>query len=396
MGTEAVSAHAVAIVGAGPYGLATAAYLRAVGVTPSVFGDVMGAWRRMPRGMLLRSFREATSIGAPKRLLSIERFERARGRPVPVPVPLEDFVEYGRWFREQAVPEVDERLVMHIEHTRPGFRLVLDDGVEVDAQRVVVAAGIGFFAWMPPEFRGFDPALVSHSSAHRDFDRFRGLRVVVVGAGQSALESGVLLQEAGAEVELVARSSTLVFVRGGSLHDRSGPFRGVIYPRRGVGPPGINWLMGSPGVFRRLPPRWSAPMAYRAIRPAGAASLIPRLQSVRVTLGRRITALDVNDAGLTVALDDGTKRVVDHVIAATGYRVDVARYPFLAPELVDSLVRVDGFPTLSTAYESSVPGLHFVGAPAARSLGPGMRFVSHSGMAANAIARAIASRKRSL
>ena len=84
MGTEAVSAHAVAIVGAGPYGLATAAYLRAVGVTPSVFGDVMGAWRRMPRGMLLRSI-EDLAAWAVKHCPVAD----AVGRAVPVTVEIE-------------------------------------------------------------------------------------------------------------------------------------------------------------------------------------------------------------------------------------------------------------------------------------------------------------------
>jgi cation diffusion facilitator CzcD-associated flavoprotein CzcO len=390
-----VSRGDVAIIGAGPYGLAAAAYLRAAGMAPRVFGEVMGAWLSMPRGMRLRSFREATSIGDPSQSLSIERFEQARGRPVPVPVPVEDFVEYGRWFQERAVPEVDARLVVSLESARPGFRLLLDDGEEIDAHRVVVGAGIGYFAWVAPEFRGFDTALVSHSSAHRDFEGFRDRRVLVVGAGQSALESAALACEGGAEVEVVARAANLTYLRGGGLHDRSGSLRRLLYPKRGVGPPGINWLMGSPSVFRRLPARWSGPLAHRAIRPAAAPWLRPRLEPVRITLGRRVVALEPDDAHLTVALDDGTERVVDHLVAATGYHVDVGLYPFLARELVDRLARVNGFPRLSTAYESSVSGLYFVGAPAAGSLGPGMRFVSHSGMAANAIARATASRVRS-
>jgi FAD-dependent urate hydroxylase len=264
---------------------------------------------------------------------------------------------------------------------------VLDDGEEVHARRVVVGAGIAFFAWVPPELRGFDPALVSHSSVVRDFDRLRGRRVLVVGAGQSGLEWAALASEAGAEVEVVARAPGLLFLRGGRLHDRSGPFRPLFYPTRGVGPPGINWLMGSPDVFRRMPRRWSLPMAERAIRPAGAAWLRPRLERVQITLDRRVAAVRASNGHLRIVLADGTEREVDHVVAATGYRVDVARYPFLAPDLVDGLARADGFPRLGRSYESSIAGLHFVGAPAAGSLGPGMRFVSHSGIAARAVAR---------
>src|SRR5439155_14081946 len=93
----------VAIIGAGPYGLATAAYLRRFGVAPLVLGRVMGAWERMPPGMLLRSFREWTSIGDPDGRLTFDEFERELGRAVPAPVPIADFVEYGRWFQAKAV-----------------------------------------------------------------------------------------------------------------------------------------------------------------------------------------------------------------------------------------------------------------------------------------------------
>ncbi|MDP9261825.1 MAG: NAD(P)-binding domain-containing protein [Actinomycetota bacterium] len=376
----------VAIIGAGPYGLATAAHLRRLGVVPLVLGRVMGAWERMPPGMLLRSFRESTSIGDPDGRLTMDQFERERGRPVAAPVPIVDFVEYGRWFQARAVPETDGRLVRSLEDDSDGFRLVLDDGVEVSAGNVVVAAGIEPFSRLPPELQGVDHGLVSHSSSHSDFTGLRGRRLLVLGAGQSALEWGVLAHEAGAEVEIVCRCRPR-FLRGERVHERAGVFRPFVYPRWGVGPPGINWIMGRPELFRRLPMQTARTLAQRAIRPAGAAWLRPRLSSIRVTTDTAIRSARGMASELCVALDDGTERRVDHLIAATGYRIDISRYPFLVPSIVARLERVDGFPRLTNAYESSVQGLYFVGAPAAASMGPGMRFVSHSGIAAAAVAR---------
>jgi NADPH-dependent 2,4-dienoyl-CoA reductase/sulfur reductase-like enzyme len=147
--------------------------------------------------------------------------------------------------------------------------------------------------------------------------------------------------------------------------------------------------MGTISLYRGLPESVRAPLARRAIRPAGAAWLRPRLEPVRVTLGRQVVAVETEGSGVRLALDNGEERVVDHVIVGTGYRVDVSRYSFLDQALLASVRMPGGFPRLSAAFESSVRGLHFVGAPAAASAGPGMRFVSHTGPAAAAIAASL-------
>jgi hypothetical protein len=92
-------------------------------------------------------------------------------------------------------------------------------------------------------------------------------------------------------------------------------------------------------------------------------------------------------------LSDGTKRQVDHVLLATGYRVDIARYPFLSRELLQMVHRVAGHPQLDTGFQSSVDGLHFLGAPAAWSFGPLMRFVAGTEFAARSLTRGILGRK---
>jgi lysine/ornithine N-monooxygenase len=376
----------VAIIGAGPYGLATAAHLAARGIGATVFGETMGAWARMPAGMLLRSFREATSIGDPERRLTLDRFAAETGRVVPTPVPVADFVEYGCWFRDEAVPHVEERLVRQVERDGPRFRLTLADGADVDAAAVVVAAGIEPFAYIPPELTGFEPELVSHSSRHIGFEDFAGKRLLVVGAGQSALEWAALAAEAGAQVEVLTRRP-LRFLRGEKLHDRAGVLRMLLYPPLGVGPPGLNWVMGRPFAYRRLPRAFAEPLAQRSIRPAGAAWLRGRLPAVVVTSGVRPAGAESDGGSVVLRLDDRTERKADHLIVATGYRIDISRYDFLSPELVAAIRRVDGSPWLTSGYEASVRHLYFVGATAARMMGPGMRFVSHSGAAAAAVAR---------
>jgi hypothetical protein len=109
---------------------------------------------------------------------------------------------------------------------------------------------------------------------------------------------------------------------------------------------------------------------------------------MRITTGRAIREIAEAD-GLLITLDDGTARRVDHAVLATGYRVDLRRYGFLAPSLLARVHTVGGYPTLGAGLESSVPGLHFLGAPAARSFGPLVRFVAGTQFASAALARTV-------
>src|SRR5215210_5256957 len=184
----------VVVIGAGPYGLSAAAHLIRAGVNVRVFGEPMESWtRHMPNGMLLRSRWEASHIGDPDHKLGLGSFEAASGLGRTEPVPLARFVDYGRWFQEHAVAGLERRRVARVSPDTHGFRVELEDGDALRAERVVVAAGIVPFAWRPPQFAGLPPALVSHTADHADLGVFERLRVAVVGGGQSALESAALL-----------------------------------------------------------------------------------------------------------------------------------------------------------------------------------------------------------
>ncbi len=382
------------IVGAGPYGLAAAAYLRSAGIDTRVFGDPMEFWQKqMPAGMRLRSGWEACSISDPHRAFTLDRFNDEQGLHLSYPVLLERFIEYGRWFQRRLVPDLDGRRVKRIDLAREGFQLTLDDGELLRASRVVVAAGIAPFAWRPPQFEGLPREMVSHTSEHADLRVFGGRRVAVVGAGQSALESAALLHEGGAETEVIMRARQPLWIGQNFVKRLPKPYRFVFYPPTDVGPPGLNWLVAMPDLFRRLPQDMQDRAAYRAIRPMGGFWLRDRVEGVvKITTGTTVAAATVEGGKVRLQLDDGTERCVDAVLLGTGYRVDVTRYPFLTSEVLRSLRLADGYPELTDGLESSVPGLHFLGAPAARSFGPLMRFVSGTGYATRSLARRIARR----
>jgi cation diffusion facilitator CzcD-associated flavoprotein CzcO len=389
---SSLTAH-VAIIGAGPYGLAAAAHLRAVGIETCSFGRVMEFWEnQMPAGMFLRSSWEASHIADPDRELTLDRYQATRNMHLPKPIPLGDFIDYGRWFQRQTVPDVDERRVARLERTAKGFSLSLEDGESVHVARVVVATGIAPFARRLPQFDGLRRELVSHASDHRDLCRFGHKRVAVVGGGQSALESAALLAEAGTEVEVIVRKPEVHWLdqKLAWLKSEANPLRRLFYPPTDVGPPGLNWIVATPGLFRRLPFSLQEKIAYRSIRPAGSGWLLPRVGEVRFTTSRVVNAASSAGGQVTLKLDDNSQRCVDHVLLATGYRVDVSLYDFLTPELLKGVRRIDGYPLLGPGFESSVPGLHFLGAPAARSFGPVCRFVSGTPYTTRALARCIA------
>ncbi len=393
----------VAIVGAGPYGLSAAVHLRTVkGLDVCVFGEPMSFWERnMPVGMFLRSNWTATQIADPKHSLTLEAYQMATGNHLPAgsgtsarPVPLDSFIQYGKWYQREAVPDLDQRKIFRIASIGKGFSVELDDGESVEARRVVVAVGIGSFAWRPPEFEGLPSSLASHTSEHRDLREFAGKRVLVVGGGQSALESAALLDEGGAEAEVVARRHAIHWLHGwlsSTLHHRLGlSIRKMLYAPTDVGPAGISQLMARPDLVRRLPRCLQDRLRERAVRPAGARWLVNRLRDVPIRLGRRVVSVQALGERVNVRLDDGSERTVDHALLGTGYRVDIAKYQFLSNDLVQSICRHGGYPILKPGLETSVEGLHILGAPAAWSFGPVMQFVSGTQYASRSLIRRIA------
>ena len=384
----------VAVIGAGPYGLSAAAHLRRAGVETRTLGEPMSFWRSMPKGMLLRSNLTATCIADHKGPLSLETYRRQQGLGAEKPVTLGTFIDYGLWVQRRVVPEIDRRSVERIEQADRGFVISLIGRRSTGGPPRRRRGGIAPFAWRPPRFDHLPPESASHTSQNADLSCFAGQRVLVVGGGQSALEAAALMHEAGAEVEVIVRAEEIDWLHGGRYHRKLGRAVPLFYAPHDVGPLGLSRLIGFTDGYRRLPNVVQDPITRRSIRPAGAAWLLPRLEEVPIQHGDTIRTAVTSRRGVEVALVNGGVRVVDHVMFGTGYRIDVRRYAYLPPALASAVRTIDGYPMLGPGLESSVPGLHFMGAPAARSFGPTMRFVSGSWYAGRHVARAARSGRR--
>ncbi|MEU8585631.1 FAD-dependent oxidoreductase [Streptomyces sp. NPDC048664] len=391
----------VAVIGAGPFGLSTAAHLRARGIPVRVFGEPMVSWRdHMPEGMLLKSTPAASSLDAPQRGHTLADYCDAAGVPRLVSdediIPVDTFIAYGEWFQHKLVPELERVRVVSVDR-RPhgGFDLKLDSGEQFTARAVVVATGLSGLAHLPPELGAAadGPAPtgpISHSSQHHDLTRFRGKELVVIGAGQSALETAALAAEAGARVRVVSRGH-------GRVAFGAPPWK---QPRlRPESPFGRAWSLWAlshyPHPYRFLPDQARHYLVRRVLGPLGAWWLEDRFAgAVQVSEVARVVRASVSPDGpaLTVLTHSGRTEEVtaDHVIAATGYRVDIAAMDFLGHGLRTRLAVSRGAPRLGAGYVSSVPGLYFTGLPAASSYGPVMRFVCGTEFASPRLAKHLA------
>jgi FAD-dependent urate hydroxylase len=384
----------VVVLGAGPYGLSAGVHLKAKEIDVRVFGEPMNFWaNQMPKGMLLRSPREASNIADPGSAFTLEAYEAASGTKPAAPVSLETFVRYGQWFQQQLGSQIDRRIISQINRESSGFKVALEDGTIVRSRRVVVAAGIGSFQRKPSVFGQLPALQVSHCYEGRKISEFTGKRVAVIGAGQSALESAALLHEAGAEVEVIARIPALRWIgKHKWLHDL-GPLSSALYSKFDVGPAGISRLVAYPKIVSFIPLTFKDKIRVRAVRSAGSKWLPARLAPVTISTGRFVQSARSLKDEVQLQLDDGTERRVDHVLLGTGYDVDISRYNFLAPELVARVDRLNGSPHLGSGFSTSMPGLHFIGAAAARSFGPLLYFVAGTEFASKELATYISRHK---
>lgn len=384
------------IIGAGPYGLSIAAHLRARGHSYHIFGRPMESWRTfMPEGMILKSEPFASNLWDPDRRFTFQRYcqaQRIPYAPVGKPLTLERFLKYAEWFRQNTREEPEQITVTRIRRRRgEEFALELADGRPLTSRRVVLATGHIAYAVMPPELAAIPAPAVVHSSRLAPVEHYIQRDVIIIGGGQSALETAAILHEAGARVRIVVRESHIEWWSEPKC-DRPLWTR-LKYPDAAVA---RGWqsltIAELPRVFRLFSPEKRHPFVADAYGPGGAWWLRDRVDGrIEIRLETRITAASQHDNKVQLELTSPSGRVqlqADHVITATGFKVDIDRLDYLDPTLKRDIVReAGGIPALSSTFETSVPGLYFAGLASAPVFGPIMRFMYGSKHAASLVAK---------
>jgi len=393
------------IVGAGPYGLSLAAHLRSRRASFRIFGKPMDFWiSHMPKGMFLKSEGFASNLYDPGGDLTLERYCAKHGieyADIGIPVGLDTFIDYGLEFAKNFAPDLDQRMIARVENGGDGFRIETDEGQTLSARRVVVAVGIAPFAHVPPELANLPRPLVSHSAEHTDLSNFRGLRVAVVGGGASALDLAKLLHDHGVDTRLVSRRNFFRFNEKPAIRAFStSVWDQLREPMSGIGPGWRNKIFGdAPWAVHYLPDHFRREIYRRSHGPAGGWFVREAIESeIDVISGYWIASAQPTDKGVNLVLrasDSANAEpekhiLVDHVIAATGYRLDIDKLDFIGKELRSRLDVFEGAPRLNARLESSVPGLSFVGGLAAPSFGPVLRFAFGAGFTSRRLSRSLA------
>lgn len=381
----------VAIIGAGPYALSLASHLHRNTIEFRIFGKTMGPWtNNMPPGMLLKSHPWSSCLYDPGSHFTLRQFCIESGidyHDSQMPLPLETFVAYGKAFQQRLVPEVELGSLAELTKVENGFRARFEDGEAVDARSVVIAVGVHPFKYTPDILNNVSSEVSSHSGDHGPLDGFVGKHVTILGSGASAIDLAGLLHENGAVVSLVARASQLNFARppGGRrsllLRRLADPLRPLIYPDSGIGggwP--LKFCADAPRLFHALPEHWRLDTVRTTLGPLGHAAMRSRVVGqLQIFLGRDLVSAETRSGKVQIRYSarGGAEEILqtDHLIAATGYKIDLRKLAFLSPRLLSDIRMVENSPILSADYETSVPGLHFIGPASANSFGPVMRFV---------------------
>jgi thioredoxin reductase len=375
------------VIGAGPYGLAAAAFAQERGIDTTVVGEPMSFWRRnMPDGMLLRSGPDWHLDASGVHTFAAFVEERGLSSSELDPITLRAFVDYCDWFRQVKRIVVRDELVADLDTRDGGFSATLAGGKQIVADAVVCAPGIRHYPSSPEWAASVPEGLAAHTCNLVQFETLTGARVLIVGGRQSAYEWAALIHEQGVErIDLVHRHPVPRFDRPDwsfvdahvnrtvSTH---GYWRNLQFAERSRIERRF-WEVG-----RLTVEHW---LAARVDRPG--IHLWPEAE---------VDAIDPLGGGthLEVRLSNAERVTVDRIVFATGYRADVTRVPYLA-SLARRLEVVDGFPVLDEHFGTSLPGLYITGFSATRDFGPFFGFVKGAPAAASLIVRNLLSRQPS-
>jgi cation diffusion facilitator CzcD-associated flavoprotein CzcO len=352
------------IIGAGPFGLALAAQATHDRIEHLMVGKPMEFWRRnMPEGMFLRSACDWHLD--PLNVHTIDAFLQSQSKNASdvEPLSLKFYLSYAEWFQQQKNIQPVPFHIQRLDHTKDDFVATASDGERLRANRVVLAPGFKHFPHIPTELRNKLPkGRFQHTCEFVEFSEAKDKRFLIIGGRQSAFEWAALLLDAGAAaVHLSHRHPSPAFAE--AEWSWIGPL--------------VDGMAENPNWFRRLSEAEREAIIHRHWaegRLKVEPWLEPRLNDVLVTVWPNtelVSCIEDGNGELAARLTNGESLIIDHVVLATGYKVDIARLPLLAAgNILERLETRNDFPALDDHLETSVPGLFITSMPAMQDFGP--------------------------
>lgn len=351
------------IIGAGPFGLSLAAYLKHQNIDHLVVGKTMEFWEKnMPEGMYLRSGCDWHLDVDGKYTMEAFLAQKQLTIAEVEPIALAFYLEYVRWFVEHTQPNILPMYVTDLKKTEQGFVATLTDGSLVVAHNVVVAVGFQYFAYTPDDLRAVLPlGRFKHTCYAVHLDEYAHKRVLIIGGRQSAFEWTALLgDKAVAQVHVSYRHETPQFAAAN--------WAWVMDV--------VNTIGEQPTWFRSLNDEEKEHYRYR-LWAEGRLKVEPwldeRVHQPNVSLHpqTQVVKTEITETGtINVWLNNDDQFEVDEIITATGYKVDTHNLPFLSTSLLSELQCTNGFPNLDAHFQSNIPGLFFTSFMAGQDFGP--------------------------
>ena len=304
----------VAIVGAGPSGLAVAAVLREAEIESVLLerADALGSsWRGRYARLHLHTARRLSGLpGYP--------IDRAAGQWVAKDDYARYLVDYARHHGLEPRLGVEAR---RLERDADGWAVQTSAG-ELETRFVVVASGHSRDPFVPdwPGREGFTGRFL-HSSAYDEPGPYAGQDVLVVGSGNSGAEIAVDLLDGGASRVRISVRTAPIIVRRDTF---------------GVPSQWLGILLG------KLPPRSIVPIS-KALRRITIPDLepygLPAPPDGLAQFGRTHT-VPILDVGFVAAVRSGRLEVVPAVERFDGEKVVLAGGGEITP---DAVIAATGF-----------------------------------------------------
>ena len=353
------------IIGAGPFGLSMSAYCKHNNIPHLIVGKTMDFWKsNMPAGMKLRSGFDWHLD--PTGTDTFEEYMEASGL-LPEdyhPIPIELYLDYTTWFVNQKGINPLETLVSDLDYDEKTglFVAKLQNGEEIFSKNVLIAIGFKYFKNIPSEFTEIFPeGSFTHTADITSFENFKSKRCLIIGGRMSAFESAALLYEVGCpEVYISYRHDTPEFTESA--------WNWVI--------PLLNKMLEDPNWYRELNPIEKEEIGknfYREGRLKMEPWLTPRIEKDTIFLLPKTEVVNsraISDEGLQINLKNGEQITVDHIIMATGFKVDMNNIPFLnSGGILEKLNIKNGYPELDINLQTNIPGLYVTSMAATQDFG---------------------------
>ncbi|MDP4172117.1 MAG: NAD(P)-binding domain-containing protein [Bacillota bacterium] len=347
------------IVGSGPFGISVASHAVSNNLHYKLFGYPMDFWRnQMPQEMFIRTPHEFVSFSDSKDELTVQQFSVETGIELVTPLPRPIFVQYANWFARKSGIEFTTEKITNVIQREGYFEVTSESGDQYTAKNVVVATGVEHYKYLPAFLKELPSHLVSHTSGYTSFSQFKGKKVIVLGSGQSAWEAAGLLHRDGADVELIYRKEGPNYA-GSRENEIALRDYGNIFYTLPIEEKREGWGQSPGSVAHFLKPY--------------VEGIVPQISGVSI---EKVEQLNKDE--IRIILSDGTEKTVNHIIAATGFHINLDQVPFFEKDLLSMIDREEGFtvfPKLNESFESSLPGLYFAGPLSSHSHGPTFRFI---------------------